>query len=75
VTAASAAAKSLDDVLGKVVGSPLGIALQFAMIGLVVLLYRVDWTKVLRRRSGTSSDATTASIAPAAKASETGSSD
>ena len=75
VTAASVAAKSLDDVVGKVFGSPWGIALQIAMIGLLIALYRVDWTKVLRRSSGTSSKATTASIAPAAKPSDTGSSE
>ena len=76
VGAASAAAASLGDVFQKTVASPLGIALQILLLGGVVALYKVDWTRVLgRRNSGTSSDATTASIAPAANASETGKSE
>lgn len=76
VTAASAASRSLGDVFQKAVASPLGIVLQLAMLALLVALYRVDWARVLtRHRSGSSSAATTASIAPAAKASDTGSSE
>jgi uncharacterized membrane protein YdjX (TVP38/TMEM64 family) len=49
VTAASAAAESLGDVLGKAVASPLGIAVQVAMLVLLVLLFRLDWTRVVTR--------------------------
>lgn len=51
VTAASAAAGSLRSVLGKALGSPLGIALQLAMLAGLVLLYRVDWIELLKRRT------------------------
>jgi membrane protein YqaA with SNARE-associated domain len=50
VGAASAAAGSLGGVMEKAVASPLGIALQIAMLGLLALLYRVDWARVLRGR-------------------------
>jgi membrane protein YqaA with SNARE-associated domain len=76
VTAASAAAASLGDVFQKVVASPLGIVLQIVMLALLVALYRVDWVRIAnRRRSGKSSAKTTASIAPAANASDSGSSE
>jgi membrane protein YqaA with SNARE-associated domain len=75
VAAASAAAASLGDVFRKAIASPLGIVLQIVMLGLLVLLYRVDWARVLgRSNSGASSQNTTASIAPAANASDTGNS-
>jgi membrane protein YqaA with SNARE-associated domain len=51
VGAASAARDSLDSVLGDAFGSPLGIALQIAMLAGLVLLLRFDWTAALRRRS------------------------
>ena len=74
VTAASAAASSLGGVFHKAIASPLGIALQLAMLALLVALYRIDWGRIVERRSsGTSSANTTASMAPAANASETGS--
>jgi uncharacterized membrane protein YdjX (TVP38/TMEM64 family) len=76
VSAASVAASSLGDVLQKAIGSPLGIGLQIVMLGLLVALYRVDWGRIAtRHKSGTSSRSTTASIAPAAKASDSGRSD
>src|SRR3954452_8530092 len=43
VAAASAAAASLGDVLRKAIASPLGIVLQIVMLGMLVLLYRIDW--------------------------------
>ena len=71
-----AAAASLGDVFQKVVASPTGIVLQIVMLALLVALYRVDWVRIAnRRRSGTSSAKTTASIAPAANASDSGSSE
>lgn len=76
VAAASAAAASLGDVFQKAVASPAGILVQIAMLGLLVALYRIDWVRIANRhRSGTSSAETTASIAPAANPSETGSSE
>jgi membrane protein YqaA with SNARE-associated domain len=76
VTAASAAASSLGSVFHKAIGSPLGIGLQLVMLALLVALYRVDWGRIVRRHSsGTNSANTTASIAPAAKPSETGNSE
>jgi len=50
VGAASAAKDTLGSVLGDAFGSPLGIALQVAMLAGLVLLLRVDWADVLRRR-------------------------
>jgi hypothetical protein len=51
VTAASAAKESLGDVLVDVIGSPLGIALQLAMLAALVLLFRIDWAAIVRRRA------------------------
>jgi membrane protein YqaA with SNARE-associated domain len=50
VTAASAAKESLGDVLSDAIGSPLGIALQVAMLAGLVLLLRADWAALLERR-------------------------
>ena len=50
VTAASAARHSLGSVIGKAFTSPLGIALQIAMLAGVVALVRVDWATLLTRR-------------------------
>lgn len=76
VAAASAASASLGAVFHKAIGSPIGIAAQLVMLILLVLLYRLDWARILTRHtSGTSSDTTTASMAPAAKASDTGNSE
>ena len=58
VTAASLAADSLGDVLRDVIGSPLGIALQLVMLGLLVALYRVDWARVAARHGHESGRAT-----------------
>src|SRR5450755_1854275 len=52
VTAASAAKESLGTILMGVLASPLGIALQLLMLGALVALVRIDWTRVLTRRSG-----------------------
>jgi uncharacterized membrane protein YdjX (TVP38/TMEM64 family) len=52
VTAASAAKESLGTILRGVFTSPLGIALQLLMLGALVALVRIDWTRVLTRRSG-----------------------
>lgn len=43
VGAASAAKDSIGEVLTDAIGSPLGIALQLAMLAGLVLLVRVDW--------------------------------
>jgi membrane protein YqaA with SNARE-associated domain len=51
VAAATAARDSLGAVLGDAFGSPLGIALQLAMLAGLVLLLRFDWAGTLRRRS------------------------
>jgi membrane protein YqaA with SNARE-associated domain len=51
VAAATAAKDSLGSVLGDSFGSPLGIALQLAMLAGLVLLLRFDWAGTLRRRS------------------------
>ena len=50
VTAASAAEQSLAAVLGDVIGSPIGIALQLAMLVGLVLLLRVDWVAMAKRK-------------------------
>ena len=50
VGAASAAKDSLDDVLTDAIGSPLGIALQVIFLGGLVLLFRIDWVAILKRR-------------------------
>jgi uncharacterized membrane protein YdjX (TVP38/TMEM64 family) len=52
VGAASAAKDNLGSVFTEAIASPLGVALQLAMLGAVVLLVRIDWTKRLRRRAG-----------------------
>jgi hypothetical protein len=39
-------------VLGDAFGSPLGIAVQVAMLAGLVLLLRFDWVGLLRRRTG-----------------------
>jgi hypothetical protein len=52
VTAASAAKESLGTILRGVFTSPLGIALQLLMLGALVALVRIDWTRILTRRSG-----------------------
>ena len=55
VSAASAAEQTLGAVLGDVIGSPLGIALQLLMVAGLVLLLRVDWTAVAERATRRSS--------------------
>jgi hypothetical protein len=50
VGAASAAKDSLGSVLTDAFASPLGIALQLLMLLALVVLVRVDWARVLRRR-------------------------
>jgi hypothetical protein len=52
VAAASAASDSLGEVLGDALGSPLGVALQVVFLAGLVLLLRLDWTKIARRRRG-----------------------
>jgi len=49
VAGASAAKDSLGQVLGDVIGSPLGIALQLVMLAGLVLLFRIDWAAILAR--------------------------
>ena len=50
LTAKTIRATSLGDVLREAVSSPLGIALQVAMLGALVLLARIDWSKHLPSR-------------------------
>jgi uncharacterized membrane protein YdjX (TVP38/TMEM64 family) len=50
VTAASAAKGSLGAVLGDFIGSPLGIAVQLAMLAGLVALVRLDWAALLARK-------------------------
>jgi hypothetical protein len=52
VGAASAAKESFGSVLADAFASPLGVALQVLMLGLVVLLVRVDWVRLLGDRDG-----------------------
>jgi hypothetical protein len=47
VGAASAAKDSLGSVFSEAFASPLGIALQLAMLAAIVLLLRIDWSKRL----------------------------
>lgn len=47
VTAASAASQTVDHLLGKSLGSPAAIALQLAMLALLVAVARIDWLRVL----------------------------
>jgi uncharacterized membrane protein YdjX (TVP38/TMEM64 family) len=49
VAAATAVSHSLGGVLSDALGSPLGIALQVLMLGLLVALVRIDWARVLAR--------------------------
>jgi membrane protein YqaA with SNARE-associated domain len=53
VSAASLADDTFGDVLRDSLTSPLGIALQVLMLGGLVLLVRIDWTRVLARRAHT----------------------
>lgn len=50
VVAASLAKGSFGDTITAGFGSPLGIALQVAMLAMLVLLVRVDWSARLRGR-------------------------
>ncbi len=53
VGAATAAGDSLGGIIGHSLTSPLGIAVQLAMIAGLVALVRIDWRVVLdRRRAG-----------------------
>ncbi len=49
LTAASLASESLSSVLGRFVGSPLGVAVQLLCLAAVVALVRVDWLGLSRR--------------------------
>lgn len=49
VTAATLAEKSLGGILEDSLTSPSGIALQVLMLGLLVLLLRVDWVRLLAK--------------------------
>ena len=50
VGAVSLASDNLADVLRDSLPSPLGIALQIAMLAGLVALIRVDWARILARR-------------------------
>ena len=50
LTAKTIRATSLGEVLREAISSPLGIALQVAMLGALVLLARIDWSKHLPSR-------------------------
>lgn len=50
VTAASAASQTVSHLIGKSIGSPLAIALQVAMLALLVVLTRVDWLHLRAKR-------------------------
>jgi membrane protein YqaA with SNARE-associated domain len=52
VGGASLARDSLGDLVVRSLTSPVGIALQIAMLGGLVLLLRVDWAAHLRRHRG-----------------------
>jgi membrane protein YqaA with SNARE-associated domain len=52
VAAGSLAQHSLGEVLKNALGSPVGIAIQLAMLGALMALYRVDWEHLLTRRGG-----------------------
>lgn len=52
VAAASAAKESLSSIFAKAVTSPLGIALQVAMLLGLVVLTKVDWARLLAHHSG-----------------------
>lgn len=51
VGGATLASESLEDLLRGSLGSPLGIALQVAMLAGLVALVRVDWARILARRA------------------------
>jgi membrane protein YqaA with SNARE-associated domain len=51
VTAAGAASKTVGDVVGKSLGSPVAIALQIAMLAALVGLARVDWRRIAGPRA------------------------
>jgi membrane protein YqaA with SNARE-associated domain len=53
VGAASLAKESFGDTLTESFASPLGIALQVAMLGMLVVLLRVDWAAKLHPQHGT----------------------
>ena len=59
VGAASAAEETLGSVVSETLTSPVGVALQILMLGMLVALWRVDWTRFQRGRSGGSSVPTT----------------
>lgn len=50
VTAASAVKHNLGSTITSTFTSPLGIALQIAMLGGVVALMRIDWARLVSRR-------------------------
>ncbi|MBB3034945.1 hypothetical protein [Alteriqipengyuania lutimaris] len=50
LTAKTIRATSMGDVVREAISSPLGIALQVAMLGALVLLARIDWRKHLTPR-------------------------
>ncbi len=54
VSGAALAHERLGDVLGDAFASPVGIALQIAMLLALVALLRIDWTSRLARRSSSS---------------------
>jgi membrane protein YqaA with SNARE-associated domain len=49
VAAASAAKESIGDIFGDAFTSPLGIALQVVMLGLLVVLLKVDWARIIAK--------------------------
>jgi hypothetical protein len=49
VSGATVAHDSLEDVLGRAFASPVGIALQLAMLVGLIALLRIDWTSRLAR--------------------------
>jgi hypothetical protein len=55
VSAANVADRSLRDMFGSRVASWGAIALQLAGFALIILAMRVDWRRVLRKRSSTTS--------------------
>jgi membrane protein YqaA with SNARE-associated domain len=52
VGAASVASESLGAIVGDSLTSPLGIGLQVAMLGALVMLVRIDWRRVLGSAQG-----------------------
>ena len=52
VGVASLVKESFGDTVTAAFSSPLGIALQVAMLGALVLLLRVDWTAKLHAKQG-----------------------